>query len=178
MADFSYAQAVDALYRVLDMPAPLRPELESGHHRIDFEVDDKAVGIMLNLAPNGRTIIVKAGDPPRFAEDRSVRQEQIRQVLLTALGLSATNRACAGLEESRDIQQPPTLAISARVALSYPLGQIGSEIKSAVEDVMELLEWQSAHLMAGGSSSGGRGSSYAAGGNHHANEQEFLVLRP
>lgn len=177
MADLSFAQAVDAFYRILDMPAPLRPELGSGHHRIDFEVGDQPVGIVLNLSPNGRAIIVKAGDSPRFSEDRSVQQEQIRQVLLTALGLSATNRACAGLEESRDMQQPPALAISARVALSYPLGQIGNEIKSAVEDVMEMLEWQSAHLMTGGASPG-RSSPYLSRGSHLANEEEFLVLRP
>ncbi|MDO6966454.1 hypothetical protein [Rhizobium alvei] len=177
MADLSFAQAVDALYRVLDMPAPLRPELVSGHHRIEFEIDDKPVGISLRLAPNGRAVIVEADDPPRFADDRSVRQEQIRQVLMTALGLSATNRAAAGLKESGAIEQPPALAVTARVALSHPLGQIGREMKSAIEDVMEQLEWQGAHLAAGGSSVG-RGAPYIASGTHHANEEEFLVLRP
>ncbi|MFM2279813.1 MAG: hypothetical protein RLZZ444_2044 [Pseudomonadota bacterium] len=177
MADLSFAQAVDALYRVLDMPAPLRPDLASGHHRIEFEVGDKPLSIALKLAPNGRAIIVEAGDPPRFADDRSVRQEQIRQVLMTALGLSATNRACVALKDSRDMEQPPALAVSARVALSHPLGQIGREMKLAIEDVIEQLEWQGAHLAAGGSSSG-RGAPYIASGTHHANEEEFLVLRP
>jgi hypothetical protein len=177
MADLSFAQAIDALYRVLDMPAPLRPELASGTHRIEFEVGDKPVAIVLSLAPNGRSILVKAGDTPRFAEDRAVRQDQMRQVLLTALGLSATSRACAGLEESRDFQQPPALAVSARVALSHSLGQIGSEMKAAVEDVLEMLEWQSAHLSLGSASSSGA-SLYAASSNRVANEEELLVLRP
>jgi hypothetical protein len=177
VADISFAQAVDALYRVLDMPAPLRPELEGGLHRIVFESGDEPIEITLQLAPNGRTLVVKAADAPRFSEDASIRQEQIRQVLMTALGLSATNRACAGIAGGQDPLQPPGLSISASVSLSAPLSLVGAEMKAAVEDVMELVEWQGAHLKAGGNARK-RAPSLPASGNHFANEDEFLVLRP
>lgn len=177
MADITFPQAVDALYRALDLPAPLRPELEAGRHEIVFESGGEAVAIRLALAPNGRVLLVKASEPPRFSEDASIRLEQMRQVLTTSLGLSATNRASAGLEQAGDLQQAPRLAISARISLTYPLSQIGQEIKAAVEDVMELLDWQSVHLK-GGDAAGARRPSYPAGGNHFSNQEEFLVLRP
>ncbi len=116
---------------------------------------------------------MNASEPPRFSEDASIRLEQMRQVLTTSLGLSATNRASAGLEQAGDLQQAPRLAISARVPLTYPLSPDRPGNQGCCGRCDGAWIGQSAHLKGGDAAGAGR-PSYPAGGNHFSKPGRIL----
>lgn len=142
----SFAQALDALYVLLDQPAPLREEIADQRHEITVEARTGQVGLRLSLSPNARSVLIETTDGPRFAADAALRERQIASVLQSALGLAASNGASAGAEAVPGEPDGLRLRLQARVSLSIPRGQIGAALKAAVEDVIEQAEWQAAHL--------------------------------
>jgi len=142
----SFAQALDALYVLLDQPAPLREEVADGRHAITVEMRAGQVALTLSVSPNERAVLIETRDGPRFALDAALRERQIASVLQTALGLAATNGASAGVEPVPGEADGLRLRLQARVGLSGPRNQIGAALKAAIEDVIEQAEWQGAHL--------------------------------
>jgi hypothetical protein len=144
----SFAQALDALYVLLDQPAPLREEIAGGRHEITVEARAGQVALRLSLSPNERSVLVETIDGPRLSADAGQRERQLASVLQTALGLAATNRATAGMEPVAGETSGLRLRFQACVALSMPRNQIGAALKAAIEDVIEQAEWQGAHVEA------------------------------
>ena len=155
-----FAQALDALYVLLDQPAPLRDDVASGRHEIVVETRAGQLALRLSVSPNERSLLVQSTDGPRFAVDAALRERQFGSVLQTALGLAATNCASVGMEPVPGEVDGMRLGLQARVPLSMPRNQIGAALKAAIEDLIEQAEWQGAHLEAQGlpaTSSGARG---------------------
>ncbi|WP_187972868.1 hypothetical protein [Aquibium microcysteis] len=142
----SFAQALDALYVLLDQPAPLREEIADGRHEISVDTRAGQVGLRLGVSPNGRSVLIETVDGPRFAADAAMRERQIAAVLHTALGLAASNGTSAGAEAVPDEPDALRLRLQARVSLAAPRSQVGVALKSAIEDMIEQMEWQGAHL--------------------------------
>lgn len=142
----SFAQALDALYVLLDQPAPLRQAIAEGRHEITVETRKGSLGVKLSVSPNERSILVETLDGPRFATDAALRERQIASVLETALGLAATNSASAGMEAVPGEPAALRLRLETRVALTAARNQVGAELKSAIEDIIEQADWQGAHL--------------------------------
>jgi hypothetical protein len=146
----SFAQALDALYVLLDQPAPLREEIADGRHEITVDARTGEVALRLSLSPNERSVLIETTDGPRFAADAALRERQIASVLQTALGLAGSNGACAGMEPVPGEAEATRLHLQARVTLSMPRNQVGAALKAAIEDLIEQADWQGAHLDASG----------------------------
>lgn len=126
MRDEGFASALDALYGAIDLPAPLRGEVDTTHA---LTVD--GVRVSLAESANGGAVIVSTilGPVPPAEPQRS---QALAALLGEAFPLTADNGAALTLEGD-------AVATHARVPLNWsaPRTTMGLALRRAVEDVVE-----------------------------------------
>lgn len=161
MEDERFAFAIDALYGVIDLPAPLRGELGASH---SLTVDD--VPVTLEPSPNGTAALVSAVVGV-LDEAEPRRSQEANAVLREGFALTADNAAaltCDGAE----------VRAIARVSIeraSDPHG-LGLDLKRAVEDVVERVMLHGAQL------SSRRGTAPAPAPQTSVDIGETMIFRP
>ncbi|MEM6959518.1 MAG: hypothetical protein AAF645_27790 [Myxococcota bacterium] len=126
MDDDRFAFAVDALYGVIDLPAPLASEVGALH---TMSVDD--VLVTLTESSNGGAIIVSA-TVGTLAEEEPARSQDAKALLREGFALTADNAAALTVDGE-------AVVATAMVPLRDRHGaeRQGQELKRAVEDVLE-----------------------------------------
>ena len=145
MADERFHAAIDALYRAIDLPAPLRDEVADGVHAMIAGEHEVTVA----TTPSGEAVRV-TGTVGTLSDDPVRRADEARAVLRSALGLAATNVACVSLDgaggDSGRRVVAEAVVLLPREARAVPGSRVGAQLKAAIEDVIEQIEWQGAHL--------------------------------
>ena len=126
MDDDRFAFAVDALYGVIDLPAPLASEVGVAH---TMSVDD--VPVTLTESANGSAILVSAPIGV-LAEEEPARSQDVEALLREAFALTADNGAALTFDGE-------AVLATAIVSLSERLDaeRQGQDLKRAVENVLE-----------------------------------------
>lgn len=125
-----FADAVDALYALLDLPAPLRSELSDG--RLELSVGDALVSIE---AVGARAVLVRAPLDTLDA-DPVMREREAADMLRDCLALATTSVASLRAEPGAG-GAPPLVWAEALVALGAERRAVGAALKTAIEDVVE-----------------------------------------
>jgi len=143
VADTRFVRAIDALYAVLDLPAPLRGEVDETHVLLAGDTQ-----VTIALAPNGRAAIVSAPVGHLPGTD-PLRAEKGRTLLKASLALMRSNAAAIVFDGPPAADGSRAVRASARASLEEDSLVAGERLKLAIEDVLDLVEIHTPTLSGG-----------------------------
>lgn len=144
MADTRFVRAIDALYAILDLPAPLRGEVDETHSLLAGGTQ-----VTIALAPNGRAAVVTA-PVGRLPATDPMRAEKARTLLKTSLALMRSNGAAIVVDGPTAEDGTRSVLAAARASLEDDALVAGERLKLAIEDVLDLVGVHAATLATAG----------------------------